>query len=134
MQMPRIDKVFTGAIPKLYETYLVPLIFEPYARDLATRVASHDPARVLEIAAGTGVVTRAMASVLPDPVTIVATDLNPAMLEQAATLGTARSVEWRQGTPCNCPSVMRASTSWRASSARCSFQTGPAHFAKRAGC
>ena len=55
---PDTDKVFTGSIPKLYEEYLVPLIFEPYAVDLANRVASRSPARVLEIAAGTGVVTR----------------------------------------------------------------------------
>src|SRR5678815_2799223 len=40
MAPPDIDKVFTGSIPKLYETYLVPLIFEPYAADLAARVGS----------------------------------------------------------------------------------------------
>ena len=54
------DKVFTGAIPKLYESHLVPLIFAPYARDLATRLASRSLSRVLELAAGTGVVTRAL--------------------------------------------------------------------------
>jgi SAM-dependent methyltransferase len=92
---PDTDKVFTGTIPKLYETYLVPLIFEPYAEDLANRLASRSLTRVLEIAAGTGVVTRALASVLPESVSIVATDLNPSMLEQAAALGTRRPVEWR---------------------------------------
>ena len=63
MTNPEIDKVFAGSIPKIYEEYLVPLIFEPYAADLANRVASRSPARVLEIAAGTGVVTRKLASV-----------------------------------------------------------------------
>jgi SAM-dependent methyltransferase len=90
------DKVFTGSIAELYETYLVPLLFEPYAADLAARLASRPLGRVLEIAAGTGVATRAMATALPEAVAIVATDLNQAMLDQAAARGTARPVEWRQ--------------------------------------
>ncbi len=90
------DKVFTGSIAELYETYLVPLLFEPYAADLAARLASRPLGRVLEIAAGTGVATRAMATALPEAVSIVATDLNQAMLDQAAARGTARPVEWRQ--------------------------------------
>src|SRR5882762_96225 len=96
MASPDTDKVFTGSIPKLYETYLVPLIFEPYATDLVDRLASRSLARVLEIAAGTGVVTRQMASRLPGGVTIMATDLNHAMLDLAAAVGTQRPVEWRQ--------------------------------------
>jgi SAM-dependent methyltransferase len=89
------DRVFAGSIPALYERYLVPMIFAPYAADLARRAAATRPKRVLEIAAGTGVVTRALAEALPDA-GIVATDLNPAMLEQARAMGTARPVEWRQ--------------------------------------
>jgi ubiquinone/menaquinone biosynthesis C-methylase UbiE len=89
------DKVFTGAIAQFYETYLVPLIFQPYADDLATRVAQARPMRVLELAAGTGVVTRALDAALPAGATIVATDLNPAMLAEAAARGTRRTVEWR---------------------------------------
>lgn len=90
------DKVFTGSIAELYDTYLVPLLFEPYAVDLAARLASRPPGRVLEIAAGTGVATRAMATALPEGVSIVATDLNQAMLDQASARGTVRPVEWRQ--------------------------------------
>ena len=90
------DRAFTHAIPKLYEMYLVPLLFEPYAVDLLARLASRPVTRVLEIAAGTGVVTRRMANILPTNVAIVATDLNQAMLDQAAAVGTARPVEWRQ--------------------------------------
>lgn len=97
------DKVFGGSIPKLYETYLVPLIFEPYAVDLANRLASRSLARVLEIAAGTGVVTRRLASALPASVSIVATDLNQPMLVQAAALGTERPVEWRQADAMQLP-------------------------------
>ena len=93
--MKESDKLFAGSIPALYEQYLVPMIFAPYAADLARRAAAARPRRVLEIAAGTGVVTRALVDALPDA-DIVATDLNPAMLEQARSVGTARSVEWRQ--------------------------------------
>jgi SAM-dependent methyltransferase len=97
------DKVFTGSIPKLYETYLVPLIFEPYAADLVDRLRPRSLSRVLEIAAGTGVVSRVMASELPEKVSIVATDLNRAMLDQAALAGTKRSVEWRQADAMQLP-------------------------------
>jgi SAM-dependent methyltransferase len=90
------DKVFSGSIPGLYEAYLVPLIFEPYAADLKTRVASMDVSRILEVAAGTGVVTRALAELPREDITIVATDLNQSMIDQAAAVGTARPVEWRQ--------------------------------------
>jgi SAM-dependent methyltransferase len=89
------DKLFAGSIPKLYETHLVPLIFEPYAEDLTTRLGAKRLSRVLEVAAGTGVVTRALATALDDGVAIVATDLNPAMLAQAAAVGTSRPVEVR---------------------------------------
>ena len=97
------DKVFAGSIPKLYEEYLVPLIFEPYAADLASRLASRSLARVLEIAAGTGVVTRRLASVLPEWVSIVATDLNQSMLDLASAIGTRRPVEWRQADALRLP-------------------------------
>ena len=90
------DKVFTGAIPTLYETYLVPLIFQPYADDLAARVRQAQPLRVLEVAAGTGVVTRALDAALPPDATLIASDLNPAMLAEAAARGTRRAVEWRE--------------------------------------
>lgn len=103
MKNPETDKIFTGSIPKLYETYLVPLIFEPYAADLVKRLASRSLIRVLEIAAGTGVVTRALASVLPESVSIVATDLNQPMLDQAAALGSKRPVEWRQADAMKLP-------------------------------
>ncbi len=90
------DRQFAGSIPEVYDTWLVPLIFEPYAADLAERVLTLWPARVLELAAGTGVATRALASVLAPGTTIVATDLNQTMLDRAASIGTTRPVEWRQ--------------------------------------
>jgi ubiquinone/menaquinone biosynthesis C-methylase UbiE len=90
------DSAFSGSIPEVYERYLVPPIFDPYAADLANRAMLLNPTRVLEVAAGTGVLTRALANALPSSTGIVATDLNQPMLDQAALVGTARSVEWRQ--------------------------------------
>jgi len=92
--MTDVDEIFSGSIPKLYETYLVPLIFEPYAKDLRQRLGSMRVSRILEVAAGTGVVTRALATL--ENVSIVATDLNQAMLDEAAAVGTARPVGWQQ--------------------------------------
>jgi SAM-dependent methyltransferase len=97
------DKTFAGSIPQLYEQFLVPLIFEPYAVDIARRVAGRGPSRVLEVAAGTGVVTRRLATALPAATAIVATDLNQPMLDHAATVGTSRAVEWRQADAMQLP-------------------------------
>ena len=97
------DTGFSGSIPQLYETHLVPLIFEPYAVDLANRLATRPVSRVLEIAAGTGVATRSLASVLREDVSIVATDLNQPMLDHAAAIGTTRPVEWRQADAMQLP-------------------------------
>ena len=90
------DQVFSGSIPELYDTLLVPLIFEPYAVDMAARAAACEPRRVLEVAAGTGAVTRALARALPAATEIVATDLNSPMLDRAAAVGTDRPVTWQQ--------------------------------------
>ena len=94
--MALTDTLFAGSIPEIYETYLVPLIFEPYAADLLARLQGRPVFRILEIAAGTGVVTRTLSAGLDERVSLVATDLNQAMLDQAATRKTAHPVEWRQ--------------------------------------
>ena len=103
MSGPASDSVFSGSIASLYESHLVPLLFEPYAADLAERLVPRRPARVLEIAAGTGVVTRRLAAALGPESAIVATDLNQPMLDQAAAIGTARLVEWRQADAMQLP-------------------------------
>lgn len=77
------DGIFSGSIPQLYERYLVPLIFESYAVDVARRVSKQRVGDVLEIAAGTGIVTRAMAARLAASVRITATDINQPMLDLA---------------------------------------------------
>jgi SAM-dependent methyltransferase len=97
------DKVFAGAVPQVYQNYLVPLIFEPYAADMVKRVTSRPLERVLEVAAGTGVVTRALASSLPPSVAIDAIDLNQPMLDQATAVGTSRPVEWKQADAMQLP-------------------------------
>jgi ubiquinone/menaquinone biosynthesis C-methylase UbiE len=95
--MAETDKVFAGSIPELYDRFLVPLIFEYYARDLADRVARVDPSHVLETAAGTGALTREMAKRLPAQAAVTATDLNQPMLDHAATrLRHDRRFAWRQ--------------------------------------
>lgn len=80
------DGVFDGSIPEIYDRYLVPLIFEQYADDLARRTAAVAPDAVLEVAAGSGVVTRAAAAVLDSAVRYVASDLNAPMLDRAASM------------------------------------------------
>jgi ubiquinone/menaquinone biosynthesis C-methylase UbiE len=85
---------FTDSIAARYEQYMVPLIFAPYASVLAARIAPRAPARILEVACGTGVVTRALSAALAAAIT--ATDLHQAMLDRAAAVGTHRPVTWRQ--------------------------------------
>jgi SAM-dependent methyltransferase len=79
------DASFTGDIPAHYDRGLGPIIFIDYAADIAGRAAACNPARVLETAAGTGIVTRWLRDLLPTGASLTATDLNPPMLEVART-------------------------------------------------
>lgn len=90
------DTAFLGAVPANYERYLVPLIFEFYADDIAARTAARRPARILETAAGTGVVTRRLVRELPGTATITGTDLNQSMIDFAAKKIVAPNLNWRQ--------------------------------------
>jgi ubiquinone/menaquinone biosynthesis C-methylase UbiE len=103
MNLPSTDTAFTGSIPELYDSVLVPLIFEPYAADLARRASALGPSLVLETAAGTGVLTRALAQALPAEVELLATDLNQSMLTRAAAVGTSRPVQWQQADATRLP-------------------------------
>jgi ubiquinone/menaquinone biosynthesis C-methylase UbiE len=95
--MSTTDKVFAGSIPENYDRYIVPLIFEPFATELARRAASLTPNAVLEIAAGTGVVTRALAPKLSPSASYIVTDLNQPMLDYAASRqGSDSRIKWRQ--------------------------------------
>lgn len=75
--------LFRGAVPENYDRYLGPVIFEPWAEDLVLRLSDKKYERVLEIACGTGIVTRRLRDALPSTTGIVATDLNPEMFEFA---------------------------------------------------
>ena len=90
------DAQFVGSIPELYEKHLVPVIFDPFAEDLAERVGRRDRGEILEIACGTGVVTRKLIPCLSGAARLTATDLNDAMLKiaQAKTAATG-NVMWR---------------------------------------
>ena len=95
--MLETDKVFAGSIPENYDRHMVPLIFEPYAADIARRAASLSPNAVLETAAGSGVVTRALAPRLPPAATYVVTDLNQPMVDYAASRQPPDTrINWRQ--------------------------------------
>jgi ubiquinone/menaquinone biosynthesis C-methylase UbiE len=91
------DKLFAGSIPEFYGRFMVPMMFEFYALDLADRLAESEPLSVLETGAGTGVLTRAMADRLAGEARILATDLNQPMLDYAATQrsGDGR-IRWQQ--------------------------------------
>ena len=94
--MTATDTVFAGSIPAIYDQYMVPLIFEPYARLVAERAAAFDARRILETAAGTGVVTEQLHRALPGA-DIIATDLNAPMLEQPARRVSAPNVRFQPG-------------------------------------
>ena len=95
--MSENDKVFSGSIPENYDRHMVPLIFESYARDISQRVAALAPKAVLETAAGSGVVTRALAPILPPDARYVATDLNQPMLDYArAKQDTDSRIRWQK--------------------------------------
>ncbi len=95
---------FVGSIPENYDRYLGPALFEPYAADLVERIKVPDGASVLELACGTGIVTRRLRDHLPPGVKLVATDLNEAMMAYAARkFRPGEAIEWKQADAANLP-------------------------------
>lgn len=82
MKDPNAD--FSGAIPAAYDRYLGAMLFQPYAEDLAARLQVPNDSSVLELACGTGILTRVLRSRLPAGVKLTATDLNEPMFRHAA--------------------------------------------------
>jgi ubiquinone/menaquinone biosynthesis C-methylase UbiE len=98
------DQLFAGSIPELYDTYLVPLIFEKFANDLADRAADLAPGTVLETAAGSGVLTRALSARLGPDARYSVTDLNQSMLDHAAKRqGPDQRITWQQADALKLP-------------------------------
>jgi ubiquinone/menaquinone biosynthesis C-methylase UbiE len=88
---------FSGSIPEFYDRLLGPVLFEPYAVDLAARLPQGEALRVLELACGTGIVTRRLRESLDSRATLVATDLNEPMLVYASTSVPNPGITWQQG-------------------------------------
>ena len=98
------DSGFVGSIPEIYDNYLVPLIFEVYANDLAERAAALAPKAVLETAAGSGVLARALAPRLSADARYMVTDLNQPMLDHAAAKqGPDARITWQQADALDLP-------------------------------
>ena len=89
------DIAFSGTIPENYDTYLGPLLFEPYAQDLVSRIPSTNISSALEIACGTGRTTKYLRDFLPTSVSLVATDLNPDMLSVAKKRVIGKNLSWQ---------------------------------------
>lgn len=95
---------FAGSIPAVYDRYLGPMFFQPYAEDMAARLNVAENSSVLELACGTGIVTRILRDRLPATARLVATDLNEAMMQNAATKFTGNdAVEWQQADATSLP-------------------------------
>jgi ubiquinone/menaquinone biosynthesis C-methylase UbiE len=100
--MASLDVRFSGSVPANYEQYMVPLLFRPYAEVLAQRARQWNPSSILETAAGTGVVTAALAAALPGA-TVMATDLNPPMLDVANKRHSSSNVSFQQADALDLP-------------------------------
>jgi len=95
---------FTGSIPEIYGRHLGPVIFEPCAQDLARRVVVGDGASVLEVASGTGIVTRHLRERMPNGARLVATDLNQAMIDHGqARLADRPGIAWQVADAADMP-------------------------------
>lgn len=93
--MPATAAAFTG--PRHYDEELAPVTFGPFAADLVARIPRDLPGPVLELACGTGAVTRPLRQHLEPSVPLVATDLSPSMLEYARGRSAGvPGLSWRQ--------------------------------------
>jgi ubiquinone/menaquinone biosynthesis C-methylase UbiE len=95
---------FAGSIPAAYDRYLGHVFFQPYAEDLAARLQVKENGSVLELACGTGILTRELRNRLPATASLIATDLNEPMFQKAAAkFAKGEAVEWRQADACSLP-------------------------------
>lgn len=100
---------FVGTVPPNYDRYLGPLLFHAYADDMAGRLPVSRGMRVLEVACGTGILTERLLVRLAGQGTLVATDLNQAMIAHARTrIADDPAIEWRQADGTSLPFPDRA--------------------------
>lgn len=98
------NTAFVGSIPENYDRYLGPVLFDPYAADLVARLNLPPNATVLELACGTGIVTRRLRDRLGSEARLIATDLNEAMLRYAARkFKPDDAIEWKQADATDLP-------------------------------
>jgi ubiquinone/menaquinone biosynthesis C-methylase UbiE len=88
-------QLYSGSIPANYEKYLGPYLFEPYALDIVELLQSDDCKLILELACGTGRVTNHLLKLISNEGKIIATDINPDMLQIAQTKVTDSKIAWR---------------------------------------
>src|SRR6266404_1133795 len=95
---------FAGSIPEAYDRYLGPVLFRPYAEDLVARLKLEENSSVLEVACGTGILTRILQDRLPATAKLVATDLNEPMIQTAAKkFRQGEAIEWQQADASSLP-------------------------------
>src|SRR5437868_12660382 len=89
-----VNTSYSGTIPAKYDEHLGPLLFEPHAIEVGRRIAALRPTAVLELACGTGRVTKHLVEALAPDGKLTATDINPAMLDEARRNVTSTNIEW----------------------------------------
>ena len=94
---------FQGSHVDFYDRFLVPLMVSPYATLAAQKIGALGPQSVLELAAGSGVLTVELARVLPATTTITATDLNQPMIDHAKIKPGVERVHWQQADAMKLP-------------------------------
>jgi ubiquinone/menaquinone biosynthesis C-methylase UbiE len=95
---------FAGSIPAAYDRYLGPIFFQPYAEDLASRLDLAADGALLELACGTGILTRVLRDRLPKTIRLVATDLNEPMIANATRkFAENEAIEWKQADAASLP-------------------------------
>ena len=102
--MPDVQRDFSGSMPEYYDKCLGPAWFDPFALDLSQRLPGNPEGGVLEIACGTGLVTRRLRKRLDQSCRLVATDISKAMIDYARqSLADVERIEWREADATSLP-------------------------------
>ena len=98
------NPIFTASMPEYYDTYLGPSKFDPVGAELVKRVPPSPPGDLLELACGTGLVTRRLRERLDPSLRVVATDISKPMLDYArAKYASVPGIDWREADAMNLP-------------------------------